>query len=274
MNWDEFHFSCRYLSKKLSKGIELKSAQSSLIKDYNEVFSGNPLDVDIYRQIISSDSTDKQQELFSIYGELNLERDDSSINRLGNIRNYIFLLYLVFLLLSAISVTFVIPTFKEMFSMMDVPINKQIENFTTYWTVSVVLMTVVSFGVLRLNFIANRLNSYSSKLTSTPISRLLLTNKISKQIQKIEAFVNAPLGEQQNQFSDNAIAFIVKLNDDDLNIPKELQQRIDKENDKLTKLLNSRIGKLMLLLSIIVIAAIFNFVYSLYAPLFYIGNIQ
>lgn len=274
MNWDAFHFSCRYLSTKLSADIELTSAQNLLLKTYPEIVSSNHLDVDLYKRIISRNNPTEQQRLLSIYGQLNLDRDSSSINKLNNIRNYIFLLFFVFLLLSAICVVFVIPTFKEMFVMMEVPINEQIENFTTYWAISLGLMLAVSVGIIRVNFIVNRLNSYASTLPSTLMSRLLLTNKIVQQIDKIEAFVNSPLGEKKNLFSEDANTFISKLDKDGLNTPKELQLMINKENEKLNKLLNSRIGKLIFSLSVIVIAAIFNFVYSLYAPIFYIGNIQ
>ena len=274
MHWDSFHFSCRYLSKKLFERLDLTSAQNSLLDGYHEQLIENPLESEMYRRITSSNNLDKQQELFSIYGDLNLKRDNSSINRLSNIRNYIFLVFAIFLVLSTICLIYVVPTFREMVYMMDVPISEQIDNFTTYWVISLTLMIIVSYGVLKLYSIINQLNSYTASVASSTISRFLLTNKSVLQIQKIEAYVNAPIGEQLNQFSEKANAFVTNLKRDNLNVAKELQLRIDNENAKLSKLLNSRIEKLMFLLAAVVVVAIYNFVSSLYAPLFYIGNIQ
>lgn len=271
MSWFTFHFACRYLSQKLAQGVELKTAKTSLMKNYHELVSDNALDTDIYKKIISINNQKKQQELFSIYGELNFQWRSSSINKLNNIRNYIFLLFSIFLMMSTICVSYVIPTFIELTAMMDVPSSMPLENFTTYWLFSIVLMTIISLGILRVNSLIQNLNI--SRIKTTKISQLLLSKNVLKQIQKIDALIYAPLGENLNHFSNNANEFVSNLINDNLNITQELQHIISFEHDKLTIAINARIRKLMLLLSFVVIAAIFNFVYSLYAPIFYIGNI-
>lgn len=274
MNWTDFHFSCRYLSNQLSSGSNLKSLQNIFLKEYRAFLSGNPLDNEIYRKIISINNVSQQQKLLSVYGRLNLSREHSSINKLSNIKNYIFLLCIIFLLLSSICFVYVIPTFKEIFQMMEVPVSKQLNNFTMYWGLSCVLLAVASLGVLRLNYLINKLDLFSSNITPSFLSKILLSKKVTTQIHKIEALIYAPFNEQRNQYSEQANRLMVMLERDNLKAFKELQYQFNKENKKLTKLINSQVTKLMCLFSTIVIAAIYNFVSSLYAPLFYLGIIQ
>lgn len=273
MNWMDFHFSCRYLSTQLSAGNDLKSAQNIFLKEYRTFLSGNPLNNEIYRKVISINNVKEQQKLLSTYGLLNLSWDNSGINKLSNIRNYIFLLNFIFLLLSSICLIYVIPTFKEIFQMMDVPIIKQLDNFIIYWVLSFSLLAVVSLGILRLNDIINRLDLFSSSITLSFLSKTILSKKVTIQIHKIEALIYAPFNERRNQYSDQANTLITMLKRDNLDLFTELQFQFNKESKLLTKLINSQVTKLMCLFSIIVIAAIYNFISSLYAPLFYIGTI-
>jgi hypothetical protein len=126
MNWTEFHFSCRFLSQKLSHGLELKLAQGLLSKNYSSHQSCDVLGNPIYKEIVSESSKIKQQELLSVYGNLKLDKDDSSITKLTSLRNYLFLIIAVFLLISGIYKVYVLTSFMEMFSSMGVPMNKQI----------------------------------------------------------------------------------------------------------------------------------------------------
>lgn len=273
MNWATFHFSCRFLSIKLSDGVELLSARKMLFEKYDKQLSNSPLENDIYKRIVSHSNPSKQQTLFSIYGNLNLDWDSSSISKLSNIRNYLFLLFAIFLILSGICITFVLPTFREIISLMDVPALKSIENFYTYWLISLLLMTIVSIGVMRLNSLVTQISLNSFSFNPPLIDKLLLTTNVTKQVQKIKALIYAPFGEDLNEFSHESNIFVTNLISDHFDISLELQKIINVENKKLTTLINARISKLMILLSTVVVTAIFNFIYSLYAPLFYIGNI-
>jgi len=89
----------------------------------------------------------------------------------------------------------------------------------------------------------------------------------------LEALVKAPINDQSNKYSDNANTLFLQLESDGLNIAQELQHQINMQNDELTKLINRRIKRLMFVFSIIVVLAIFNFISSLYAPIFATGTI-
>ena len=273
MSWTAFHFSCRFLSQKLSDGIELKPALTLLSKNYSNYLHSDTLDTPIYKTIISEEEPSKQQQLLSIYGKLKLNWDVSAVTKLTNIRNYLFLIFAMFLLLSSIYKTYVLTTFKEIFAVMDAPINAQLESFTSYWIISLVLMTIVSAIILRFSAVIKQMNGTSTTFTPSLISQLLISKKIVNQVKSIEALINAPLDRNVNQFSPTENQFVKQLNTDNMDIANELQALIDSRYHLLTNMINGRIKKLLFLLSFIVVNAIFNFVYSLYAPLFSIGTI-
>lgn len=273
MNWYSFHFSCRFLSKKLSQGIDLATAENLLHKNYKDVYSNKPLEIGIYKRIASMRDPSRQALLLSIYGELNFDRDNTPINHMRNVRNYLFLLFFVFLLMSYICMTFVIPTFIEIYSIMNSTISAELESFTTYWSISLLLMTLVGLSAIKLSSTIAKLNTYSIVNKSGFLSKLLLSNKIVNKIAMLEALVKAPINDQSNKYSDNANTLFLQLESDGLNIAQELQHQINMQNDELTKLINRRIKRLMFVFSIIVVLAIFNFISSLYAPIFATGTI-
>ncbi len=125
----------------------------------------------------------------------------------------------------------------------------------------------------RFSSIIKRINDISGTFSISAISQLLLSKRIINQILKTEALVHAPLGENINQFSESEIKFVNQLSLDNMDIAKELQTLIDIRYSTLTVMINGRIKKLLFLLASIVVMAIFNFVYSLYAPIFSIGTI-
>ena len=273
MSWTTFHFSCRFLSQKLSDGLELQPALDLLSKNYGNRQPSDALNNPIYKEITSEAKQNKQQELLSIYGNLKLNWDASSITKLTNIRNYLFLIFAMFLLMSVIYKTYVLTTFREIFSLMDAPLNAQLESFTTYWVISLLLMTTVSVVILRFSSIIKQINGTSTTFSSSVISQLLLSKKIINQILRIEALIYAPLNKNINLFSASDNEFVKQLRSDNMNIAKELQVLIDSQYYLLTLMINSRIKKILLFLTLIVVIAIFNFIYSLYAPIFSIGTI-
>jgi hypothetical protein len=273
MSWTAFHFSCRFLSQKLSDGLELKPAQDLLSKSYDNYQPSNALDNPIYKEIISVTNPSKQQELLSIYGNLNMDWDVSSVAKLTNIRNYLLLIFGVFLLLSGIYKIYVLTAFKEVFSLMEAPINAQLENFTTYWLISLLLMTVVSVIILKFSSIFTQVCGISNTFSPSTISQLVTSKKIVNQIQKVQALIYAPLDKNINPFSASENEFVKQLSMDNMDTPKELQTLINAQYTLLITMINGRIKKMIFLLTLIVVGAIFNLVYSLYSPIFSMGTI-
>ena len=273
MSWDAFQFSCRFLSKKLSEGLDLDTGKHQLFEKYRELFAQNPLDNEIYKGIISNGDKKRQMALFSIYGQLNLNWDLSAIDKLTNVRNYLYLLICAFVLLSAICVVYVFPAISNLFYISGLSTNDQNENFIYYWTASCVLIAVTCVGIFKYQSVVRSMSRKLVGFTPTIFSRLVLGKEIIVQIHKIEALKTAPLNYQLNQFSEAFSKLIEKWKSDELNVSMELQTVVDNEHQNLNRLLNKRTKLLMTVLAFIIIMAIFNFVYSLYLPLFYIGNI-
>ena len=273
MSWTAFHFSCRFLSRKLLDGLELNPALDLLSKNYSNYHSSGVSNNPIYKEITSEAKQSKQQELLSIYGNLKLDWDASSVTKLTNIRNYLFLIFGVFLLMSGIYKAYVLTTFRDIFSLMDAPLNVQLESFTTYWVISLLLMTTVSVVILRFSSIIKQINGISTTFSSSAISRLLISKKIINQIFRVEALIYAPLDKNINQFSASDNEFVKQLRSDNMNVTKELEILIDSRYSLLTIIINARLKKILFFLTLIVVGAIFNFIYSLYTPIFSIGTI-
>lgn len=270
MHWNNFQFCCRYLHQKLSEGDELKSAQDKLIAGYPKYqpkqLQYNP----IYKSILKADN---QQELLSIYGKLKINQNTESIAKLTNIKSYFVLVFVIFLVMVFINSTYTIPVFQEIFSNMDSPMTEELENVNSYWLFSTIVMLICGAIVFRFSFLIEKVKAASKPFQSSFLKRLILSKRITNELEDIDALIHSPLGQNINSFSSKENELYQLINNDNLNVVLELETLINQAYTKLNKAINSRLSVLLTLVCFSVVFAIYIFLSSLYTPLFAIGTI-
>lgn len=273
MNWNAFHFSCRFLSKKLSEGVKAQDAIDILSKDYGNAYVDALSRTPVQKELLDSTDSTKLQELLSIYGNLKLNWDTSLISKLTNVRNYLFIVFGMFAFLSFIFQTFVIPTFKETFTLISEPLlATQLDIYSKLWIISFVLIALISAAVLKVSSIIKRLDNVFVTTKLSLISKLVLSKKVVNHMHKTQALAYAPTRKNLNQYSEEEIKFVQQLSADNMNVAFEIQQQLNHRYSALARVINGRIKKMMFVLSLFLLLAIFNFIYTLYAPLFSVGT--
>ena len=269
MNWNNFQFCCRYLNQKLSEGIDLSIAQETLIQNYSRYKPIQLLTTPIYQSILTSSHP---QELLSIYGQMKLNKNNESLTKLANVKSYLFITYAVFIILSLICNVFVIPVFQEIFDSMDAPKNIPLEQFSSFWLISFSLLLLSGFMVMKFSSLITNIYKSARPFKASFLSNTLLSKALVNQILQIDALTYSPLKQDINKYSKNENEFTKRLKLDNLDISKELEALINTQYISLSKLINSQLSLLLFIVSFLVVIAIFNFVYTLYAPIFAIGT--
>ncbi|WP_076417976.1 hypothetical protein [Colwellia sp. UCD-KL20] len=270
MHWNNFQFCCRYLEQKLSEGDELKSAQDKLIAGYPRYqpkqLQYNP----IYKSILKADN---QQELLSIYGKLRINQNTESIAKLTNIKSYLVLIFVVFLIMVFISSTYTIPVFQEIFSIMDSPIAEELELVNIYWLFSSVMIIVCGAIVFRFSFLIEQVKVAGNPFQPSLFKRLILTKRIINELENIDALIHSPIDHHINSYSPKENEFYQLIKNDNLNVVLELETLINQTYIKLNKTINSRLSVLLTLVCFSIVFSIYIFLSSLYTPIFATGTI-
>ncbi len=270
MHWNNFQFCCRYLHQKLSEGDKLQYAQAKLIENYASYQPKQLQHNSIYNSILEAPN---QQELLSIYGNLKINQNTESITKLANIKRYFVLIFVIFLVMVFINSTYTIPVFQEILSDMDSPISEDLENVNSYWLFSSIVMLICGAIVFRFSFLIEKVKAAKKPFQSSFLKRLILSKRITNEIENIDALIHSPLGQKINSFSSKKHELYQRINNDNLNVVLELETLINQAYIKLNKAINSRLSVLLSLVCFSVVFAIYIFLSSLYTPIFSMGTI-
>lgn len=278
MSWSKFHFNCRFLSQKLSEEISFANAKELLFKSYSKNNIGGKLEVDsleskLFNSISAEPDAKKLQSILSIYGGLNFAWDLTTLTKLKNIRNYLFALFSVFLLLSFIYKFYVLPEFFNIFVEMEHPISEELGRFNTIWLISITVMLPISFILLRFYSFVDQIGIKEINFNSTFFTRVFIPVKIKNKLKLIDALTNAPIEKVVNDFSSEQIEIFRNFKSDNLQISEELQVLLNTYRASLLKLINAHIIKLLSLFSLAIMSAVGYLVWSFYKPIFSLGMI-
>jgi len=254
----------------MSEGIDLETAHKTLLKSYQRYLPEQLNNNFIFQSIVGSKN---QQSLLFLYGNLTLDRDQSLIMKLMGLKSYLMIILTIFLTMSFTAYTFTIPVFTEIFEQWDTPLT-QIENFYSYWIISLVLILSSSVSLILFTDKVKQIQNSSSPNQFSIYSKILLSAKIVNQIYKSEALTYSPLGKKINQYSPMENKLFTTLHNDNLNTKLELSLLINEQYFTLSQLINKRLKLFISLISAFIVIAIFNFLYSLYTPIFAIGTVQ
>jgi hypothetical protein len=283
MSWSKFHFNCRFLNQKLSEEIDFEKAKRLLSAKYsNHQIGGdlkeNSIENNLLNKIISEPDPKKLQMLFSIYGKLNFSWDLSALTKLKNIRDYLFALVTIYLLISGIYKYYILPVFIDVFDQVnldqvDLSIVADLERFNTIWLISIILMLLVSVVLLKFYSFVNKIGKKENNFDSSFFYKFFIPLKIINKLKQIDALSNAPIENKVNEFSSEQIEIYKSFKSDNLDIAAELQVLLDELRASLLKLIYAQMTKLLALFSIVIIGSIGYLVSSLYQPIFSLGMI-
>lgn len=278
MSWSKFHFNCRFLNQKLSEDVDFENAKRLLTAKYSNHQIGGDLkessiENNLLEKIISEPDPKKLQMLLSIYGRLNFSWDLSALTKLINIRDYLFALVTIYLVISGIYKSFVLPVFIDVFDQMDVPVAAELERFNTIWLISITLMLLVSIVLLNFYSFVNKIGKKENNFNSSFFYKVFIPVKIINKLKQIDALSNAPIENQVNEFSSEQIEIYNNFKSDNLDIAAELQMLLDASRVSLLKLINAQMTKLLALFSIVIIGSIGYLVWNFYQPIFSLGMI-
>ncbi|MBO9489514.1 hypothetical protein J7384_03975 [Endozoicomonas sp. G2_1] len=275
MSWDDFHFNCRVLSCKLSDGMLLSEAQQYLIDNYQEYRQVNLVGEQqkLLEKILAENDSVKVHQLLVTYGSLNFSLQHRLSSKLMKIKRYLLFLFAVFILTSTIFKVYVLPVFVDFFAKFDSDVVYNLQAFEQSWLISTVLLVTVTVLLLYFIFLAKRLGQQLTSNALSKVAKLALSKKVIKELCTIQDLMNAPIQASLGTEHAKSAKFIQQLSKDKIDVGFELQALLDKHKERLSMLINKRMGRILVFLSLVVFYAIYLFVSSLYAPIFAMGAV-
>jgi len=278
MTWDSFYFQCRYFAQKISPRCDVQQARKNLKADYpaspfSQSLKPQSMADDLMTELLQLPDIEHQKKQFTLYAELPLNWVSSSVKKLGERLSYLTLLIALFALMSTIYHNIVAPEMVSLFKLSETPVEPALANYAYYWAFTLIALLTPYVLLLMLNTQIKRIETSPHLIPNTIITKLVLSTKAHNQLQHCTAIVYAPLARLSNQHSAQHIALIEQFKLDKLNVAQELSTHLSHYQHSLTATLNQRIRILMAVSSCFVFIGIFNFVYSLYTPIFAIGTI-
>lgn len=275
MSWDDFHFNCRVLSCKLSDGMLLSKAQQYLIDSYQEYRQVNLVGEQqkLLEKILAENDSAKVHQLLVTYGSLNFSLQHELSSKLTKIKRYLLFLFAVFILTSTIFKVYVLPIFVDFFAKFDPDVVYNLQAFERSWLISTVLLVTVTVLLLYFIFLAKQLGHQLTSDTLNKVAKLALSKKVITELCTIQDLMNAPIQASLGTEPPKSAKFIQQLGKDKIDVAFELQALLDKHKERLSILINKRMGRILVVLSLVVFYAIYLFVSSLYAPIFAIGAV-
>ncbi len=149
---------------------------------------------------------------------------------------------------------------------------EELDNVNSYWLFSSIVMLICGAIVFRFSSLIEKVKAARKPFQSSFLKRLILSKRITNELEDIDALIHSPLGQNINSFSSKENKLYQLINNDNLNVVLELETLINQAYIKLNKAINSRLSVLLTLVCFSVVFAIYIFLSSLYTPLFAIGT--
>jgi len=278
MSWPVFHFNCRFLAKKLNQNVSLNEAKQQLIHHYGEYKIASELSKHcaerrLYDDIFQEIEPETLKQSLVIYGGINLSWDLSAIVKLKNIKNYVLLLFAMFIICSSIFKYLVFPAYAEIFFQMDIPITSKLLQLEQTLPILILVLMCLATILFANYFFIHRISQKMWRYPTSALTPLFISKRIVNSFKKIDALTYAPLAIKKNEFTSDSQKLIQLFIADQLDVVKELQGLLDQERATLIQLVNRRLSLLLLLFSTTLVIAIAYLVFSYYEPLFSLGMI-
>jgi hypothetical protein len=221
-------------------------------------------------------SNDEVKTALKIYSELDVSGLSHQPNRIRRVGIYIGLLAFTYFVLSGINLIFVIPQTVSMYEAMATPLPENLKWFVDYWAaVLIVIMTLLT-GALLISNKVKELFEYKKGVEDSMVYRFMLPKKIKSRYERLISLIHLPLYIVRNKndgINDHIIEHYHTKEYSHNEISDSLSLIINENANHLLLQSESYLRRIYIIVAILILYSIFQFVSSIYAPIFAMGEV-
>lgn len=282
MSWSLFKCYCKEASHSLEKGDDIEFAfsaaeRSPLPKMLKAQLKPKSLQQSLISKLKNSDlSTDELQITLKIYGNLGFSELAHKPSRIRRVGLYLAYLTLMFSLLSSIYLLKVYPTVLDMYEEFGYPMSEGLIWFSEYW--GLLVSTIIGFLAISLliNHKIKVIFDHQIGVGNSLLFKLLLPKRLKESYRGLLNLIHLPLNltKKTNQNAENIlIEYLLKKDYTPEEIADLLTLTITEQVTRLKTQAESYLRKFYILIAILIVFSIYEFVSSVYAPIFTLGEV-
>lgn len=273
MSWKKFHFACRFLNQKLAAGENITVAQQQLANNYNIKDKDLGQCQHLYQHILAELKESKSQDLMKIYGELNLSSSPKILKKLTHIRLYLLLVSILFIFIFIIYQLFIYPSFMQLIESTSVSTMQSLASTPFILKLTTCMMVLSGILLLLFDNLNKKILNNTKPYKESSWEKFLLSSKVVKNKQQLDATIYSPLKMEINKFSQAHQQQLAQWQQDRLDVTTELQLNIGHYRNLLAEAINKRGVLLLAFLAICIVASVYMLLRTIYSPLFIFGSL-
>ena len=282
MSWSRFKFYCNEVSRLLERGEEIipafESAKNSVLsKEFGPELKPHEIQASILSSLKNDGYTAYEvKEALRIYDGLDVSgllHKPSGIRRVGVYIGYLSVMYFV---LSGFYFVYVVPETVSMFEAMGVSVPKNFIWFFDNWAAILMIVASSLVGVLLAGKKVNEMFEYKKGIENSIIYRVVIPKKIKLKYEKLVSLVNLPLCVVKNKndgVNDHIIQYYCAEKYSATEVSGSLSILMNEAVNELVCRSESYMRRIYVVVAALIIFSIYEFVSSVYAPLFVMGEV-
>ncbi|MFC3149820.1 hypothetical protein ACFOEK_02135 [Litoribrevibacter euphylliae] len=203
-----------------------------------------------------------------------LTHKPSRIRRVGV---YIGFLTLMYLILSGIYLTYVIPQNLAMFEVMDIPTPARFMWFVNNWAIISVVIILILIGAFLISKTIKDMFDYDRDMESSWVYRFLLPKRMREEYEKLISLMHLPLFIGKNVkdgINDQVIEYYQSDGMSTADVSQSLSLLMREHLSNLIAYCESYMRRIYVVVAILIVFTIFEFIVSAYTPLFVMGDVS
>lgn len=282
MSWSRFKFYTSEMSRLLKQGkgaadAYLDAQNSTLSKEFGPELKPNKLQSKIIGELKQSKlPSDQAVRALEIYKALNLTDLAQKPNRLRRVGIYIGYLTFAYCAMSAVYFSSVFPNISAIFDEVDIPASDRYLWFADNWGIIVAVVLCLLLLAFSISKKISDLFEFKSGVEQSFLYRALLPKKIKTEYEYLLSLIWLPL-DIAKESSVTQSAHLIKPYSDAKYSNTEIAESVSiLLSEKLSSLISrseSYMRKIYVVIAVLVVASIYEFVGSIYTPLFSMGKI-
>ena len=303
MTWERFGYICRKASAVVSspnnitsdnlnsnanKSIAeyLTSIENEKASDlYGKKFTVNSWPQKIVQAIANMPDANKAQWALSIYKDLDLTKRFQEPIQFKRTIAYLSLIVAVFYIMISVYTIKITSVVLELFANFEGSTPTRLLNYQYYAGTFVIVAAALLFYALLIGFQLKKLFRFQANIENSLIIKYLIFPNIRKSYMRVIDILTYPLLSTQlqdhsakNSSLNNSrhnliIAHLQNVEASNMSVAKEMQELIDIQMQGLLISCERQLKLITVLITLIVVSAIFFFLVSAYAPMFMFGGV-
>lgn len=279
MEWRRFHYICRRSHNLYNPGDNLKECIERAENDdgarlYGAAETTDTLPYRLLQELKQADPRLAHTAL-QTYGQVDFSDALSEPLQFKRVMVYLGYVTFVFFVTSSLYQLKVAPAFLGMMQSMSASTHSAPAVYQANWMIFSLLIFVLLLGVLAIGYRLRALFRYQPGLQQSLSYRLLTpapARRAYASILEVAAFPASSCRDYQPAQQSSLTAHLTGLAASGMDVSREIQDLIREIGMQLTTSCEKQMRALSVAVSLLIIAAIFFFVASIYSPIFILGE--